>query len=489
MVTEITARRNGQNLFGQAHFWTATGNLSSRADMMLNFVESFTYDRFNRLTSASVSPLSKPSYYSDNFNYDPKGNVIQKDRVGAYAYEHATNPYAVTEMLPDQLVIDHLADQYVAYTSFDKLDTIRQNGDTLTVYYDIDRQRVTQSFTDGRITKTKRYFTSLYETVTENGVTKKFHYLTSATGLFAIFVSTSNGGGTMHYTLKDHQGSLTATVHGNTVERLSYDPWGRRNTTDFGYDNVSHTFDRGYTLHEHYDEFDLINMKFTLSERSAKLCLSTAERCELGGANGRLYDPILGRMLSPDVVIQDEQNSQAYNRYSYCFNNPLRFTDPSGYLVDEWEIDAYGKIINHKIDKTQDIFYLVEKDENGNYVRVIDEDGNYKSIAFEYGTIERQKTITLSSGTYDTYEARGDENGVLHKTASEPGMTHLLENKLLYGYTIRELNHSHPLSSKVSSADERFAKQIKVIQKKSGYHIPKFYIYDVSNKKYIPYGL
>ena len=114
----------------------------------------------------------------------------------------------------------------------------------------------------------------------------------------------------MYYTLKDHQGSLAATVHGNTVERLSYDPWGRRrNTTNFGYDNVNHTFDRGYTLHEHYDEFDLINM------------------------NGRLYDPILGRMLSPDIVVQDDQSSQAYNRYSYCFNNPLRFSDPSGYVV------------------------------------------------------------------------------------------------------------------------------------------------------------
>lgn len=49
--------------------------------------------------------------------------------------------------------------------------------------------------------------------------------------------------------------------------------------------------------------------------------------------NGRLYDPLVGRMLSPDIVIQDEQNSQAYNRYSYCFNNPLRYTDPSGYVV------------------------------------------------------------------------------------------------------------------------------------------------------------
>ena len=136
------------------------------------------------------------------------------------------------------------------------------------------------------------------------------HDLPSATGLFAIFVSTSSGGGTMYYTLKDHQGSLATVVYGNTVERLSYDPWGRRrNTTNFGYDNVSYTFDRGYTFHEHYDEFDLINM------------------------NGRLYDPILGRMLSPDIMVQDEQSSQAYNRYSYCFNNPLRFSDPSGYVV------------------------------------------------------------------------------------------------------------------------------------------------------------
>jgi len=116
----------------------------------------------------------------------------------------------------------------------------------------------------------------------------------------------------MHYTLKDHQGSLTATICGNTVERLSYDAWGRRRDPDgFGYSNVTHTFDRGYTLHEHYDDFGLINM------------------------NGRCYDPVIGRMLSPDVAIQDEHNMQAYNRYSYCFNNPLRFTDPSGYFVSD----------------------------------------------------------------------------------------------------------------------------------------------------------
>jgi RHS repeat-associated protein len=272
--------------------------------------KTFTYDRFNRLVSADAKNLSGTvTHASQGVQFDGKGNITQKDGAGGYAYGGG-NPYAVTTLVPEMAVTGVFNDQTVTYTPFDKVGTVCQDGRTLSVDYGIDRQRVTQTLNDGSSRRTKRYFTPLYETVTENGVTKKLHYLTAANGIFAIFVSASTGENTMYYTLKDHQGSLTATVHGNTVERLSYDPWGRRrNTTGFGYGNVSHTFDRGYTLHEHYDDFDLINM------------------------NGRLYDPILGRMLSPDVVIQDEQSSQAYNRYSYCFNNPLRFTDPSGYMV------------------------------------------------------------------------------------------------------------------------------------------------------------
>ena len=106
---------------------------------------------------------------------------------------------------------------------------------------------------------------------------------------------------------------------GDAVERLNYNAWGRRrNPQTLSYDNVTASFDRGYTLHEHYDDFGLINM------------------------NGRLYDPLVGRMLSPDIVIQDEQNSQAYNRYSYCFNNPLRYTDPNGENGNEPQGNSSG---------------------------------------------------------------------------------------------------------------------------------------------------
>ena len=49
--------------------------------------------------------------------------------------------------------------------------------------------------------------------------------------------------------------------------------------------------------------------------------------------NGRLYDPVLGRFFSPDNYVQMPDNSQNFNRYSYCLNNPLKYTDPSGDLA------------------------------------------------------------------------------------------------------------------------------------------------------------
>ena len=49
--------------------------------------------------------------------------------------------------------------------------------------------------------------------------------------------------------------------------------------------------------------------------------------------NGRIYDPTLGRFLQADPFIQAPSNSQSYNRYTYVWNNPLSYTDPSGYFV------------------------------------------------------------------------------------------------------------------------------------------------------------
>jgi len=80
-----------------------------------------------------------------------------------------------------------------------------------------------------------------------------------------------------------------------------------------------------------------------------------------------------------------------------------------------------GRIINRIKDKTQDAFYIVEKDSEGNYQRVFstDENGNkvYESISFDYGTIESQRNITYSpdnktTDLIDIYKVRGDDNGM-----------------------------------------------------------------------------
>jgi hypothetical protein len=53
----------------------------------------------------------------------------------------------------------------------------------------------------------------------------------------------------------------------------------------------------------------------------------------------------LSRFLSPDPFVQTPTHSQSYNRYSYCLNNPLKYTDPSGYKQKpffEWEMNYFN---------------------------------------------------------------------------------------------------------------------------------------------------
>jgi hypothetical protein len=65
--------------------------------------------------------------------------------------------------------------------------------------------------------------------------------------------------------------------------------------------------------------------------------------------NGRVYDSEIARFVSPDPIIQDPYNIISYNRYAYCLNNPLKYTDPSGYSSRRlWEeemqrMEAYGQ--------------------------------------------------------------------------------------------------------------------------------------------------
>jgi RHS repeat-associated protein len=51
----------------------------------------------------------------------------------------------------------------------------------------------------------------------------------------------------------------------------------------------------------------------------------------------RWYDPQIGRFIQPDTIVPSAQGTQAFDRYAYVNNNPLRYTDPSG----RWMCDMY----------------------------------------------------------------------------------------------------------------------------------------------------
>ncbi|CCG52343.1 Probable transmembrane protein of unknown function [Flavobacterium indicum GPTSA100-9 = DSM 17447] len=113
------------------------------------------------------------------------------------------------------------------------------------------------------------------------------------------------------YLHRDYLGSIVAITNatGNIVEKRHFDAWGEIVKIQDGLGNNLAKltfFDRGYTGHEHLQSVKLIHM------------------------NGRLYDPKLHRFMQPDNFIQDQYNTQNYNRYAYVLNNPLKHTDPSG---------------------------------------------------------------------------------------------------------------------------------------------------------------
>ena len=115
------------------------------------------------------------------------------------------------------------------------------------------------------------------------------------------------------YPHRDHLGSVEAVSAAGPVLALAYDPYGARRTADWSRAltdaesaALSNVQPRGFTGHEHLDRVGLIH------------------------ANGRLYDPRLGRYLSPDPAVSDPTSSQDWNGYSYVANSPLSFTDPTG---------------------------------------------------------------------------------------------------------------------------------------------------------------
>ena len=281
-------------------FNPTNGNLNKRT--INNITENFTYDNLNRLTSFSIANNNV-----FNINYASNGNILQFDSVGTYNYSQ-TKPNAVVNIEGNYKPAQ---EQNISYTSFNKVSQISEGQYRLDIVYNASQQRkISKLYKNNQLEKTKYFFGKYEKEITPEGE-KHINYIFAPTGLVAMYITTNNQQGQMYYVYSDHQGSITEITNhqGTLLQRFTYTPWGSRQLTLDNTGTGKPLTDRGYTAHEHLPEFSLVNM------------------------NGRVYDPQIGRFLSPDNYVQAPDFSQSFNRYSYCLNNPLKYTDPSGEMA------------------------------------------------------------------------------------------------------------------------------------------------------------
>ena len=58
--------------------------------------------------------------------------------------------------------------------------------------------------------------------------------------------------------------------------------------------------------------------------------------------NARYYLPDVGRFVSADTIVPEATDPQGYNRYSYAYNNPVKYSDPTGHLSEDEIKDYFG---------------------------------------------------------------------------------------------------------------------------------------------------
>lgn len=304
-VSRKITRADNSEVFNHSYlFNVSNNNLEKHTDKVHNLTEVFTYDALNRLST----------YGNASATYDNNGNILSKSDAGTLAYTNPNRPYSVTGLNP-VIVRQDLEGLNITYTAAERPSVITKGTIHAMLSYNANHDRVRMQVSDGaNVTLTRYYLNGNYEldVVDSTEPTERLYLGGNYYDAPAVLVK-QNGQSSVYYIHRDYLGSVLQIVDtkGKIVEENSFDAWGcRRNPVTqvvYATDTAPKLMlGRGFTGHEHLAMFGLINM------------------------NARLYDPVLGRFLSPDPYVQVLGFTQAFNRFSYCMNSPLCYVDENG---------------------------------------------------------------------------------------------------------------------------------------------------------------
>ncbi|MCG8557809.1 MAG: RHS repeat-associated core domain-containing protein, partial [Proteobacteria bacterium] len=247
---------------------------------------TLTYDTNfpHRVTQTSWGELSEDYSYDDNGNLTTRSSSDPgRANLSNIAYTRFHKPAS----LDVQIGNESFSEQFI-YDAEDQL--VHKQGDPAgeTLYFD-----------------------DLYYEEQAGGETSAHFVLHNGSRAVAELVYKQNAQSLAVVALHDdHLGSVVASNDSDTssdAQRREFAPFGGFRVDQNASDPNRPKTRLGYTGHEHFNKLGLVNMK------------------------GRIYDAHMGRFLQPDPFVPEPGNSQSWNRYSYVVNNPLNWTDPTGF--------------------------------------------------------------------------------------------------------------------------------------------------------------
>lgn len=365
----LTQDKNKNPILDETYLYDLGGNLESRTTQNLaqKLTLSYEYDALDRLVSQRENGIEKTAV-----EYDLVGNILSKSGVGSYAYGDKDGPVHGVSSITRGVGEDAIVSKYrydangnlvksdqasLSYNASNQVVLIQSSGSKWSKFkYSASGRKYFQDYSD-ILRSVQTTYVGNYEEVKEVMVPpfmptserlRKRHFIVGGSGVVGAYEEITWFFPTRHfpeiykhtfidsgerssietssisYFHNDYLGSLSAITDssGQLVQKLRYDPWGKRIQDK---KRQYHTFTNGFTGHEQLDNVGFIHM------------------------NGRVYDPDIGRFVSADPFVQFPSFGQSFNRYSYVLNNPLKFTDPTGF----WSL---GRAIGGVLRGAADIF-------------------------------------------------------------------------------------------------------------------------------------